>query len=93
MTTTMRKHNNNVRMTSVVHIIIIIVIIIVICCCLEGTQNRRGHTYHCLRINTIIMGGYVVCVCVWWGGGVAYKNLFKRLIVFPDQKEFPRWNP
>lgn len=66
MTTTMRKHNNNVRMTIVVHIII--VIIIVICCCLEGTQNRRGHTYHCMRINTIIMGGYVVCVCVWWGG-------------------------
>jgi len=24
---------------------------------------------------------------------VAYKNILKRLIVFPDQKEFPRWNP
>lgn len=69
MTTTMLKHNNNVRMTSVVHIIIIIiVIIIVICCYLVGTQNRRGHTYHCMRINTIIMGGYDVYLCIWWGG-------------------------
>jgi len=68
MTTTMLKHNNNVRMTSVVHIIIII---IVICCCLVGTQNRRGHTYHCMRINTIIMGRYVAYV--WWGGWRAWR--------------------
>jgi hypothetical protein len=76
-------------MTSVVHIIIIN--IIVICCCLEGTQNRRGHTYHCVRINTIIMGGYVVCM---FGGVVseAYKKILKGLILFPDRKEFPRWN-
>lgn len=70
----MRKRNNNVRMTGWLrrrhrlrphnH-----------CCCLECTQNRRGHTYHCMRINTF-MGRYAAYVRM---GERTYEENFEKI--------------